>query len=301
MLAGLQALWSSAANGVLLADGGTGTALVARGLARGTCPDAWNLTHPDEVAAVAASYAEAGAELLYTNTFGANRVALGRYGLAHAVEEINAEAVRLARKGGGPGKRIAGAIGPTGTLLEPIGDLPPETAQEAFREQAAALVAAGVDVLVLETFSQLAEAHAALRAVRAITPGPVIVSMSFDAGGRTMMGVSLLQAAAVLLPAGADVLGANCGGSWEDVTEAVDGLAAAAPDTPLLLKPNAGRPVATADGVAYPGTPEAFADAVCDLVARLPIRIAGGCCGTGPAHISALSRGLTGLSRARRG
>lgn len=300
-LSGLRDLWASAHAGVILADGGTGTALLARGLPRGTCPDAWNLTHPDQVAAVAASYAAAGAQMLYTNTFGANRLALRRHGLADAVARINAEGVRLARGGAGTDRLIAGSMGPTGSLLEPFGELPAADAEEAFAEQAAALVAAGVDLLVLETFTQLEEAHAALRAVRRVTPDPVIVSLSFDAGGRTAMGVTPERAAAVLLPAGADGLGANCGGAWDDVAGAVAGLAAAAPETPLLLKPNAGRPVAAADGVRYPGTPEAFARFVGGLASRLPVHFVGGCCGTGPAHIAALRQAVCALPGATRG
>lgn len=299
MLAGIAELWSPAAHPVLLADGGTGTELMALGLPRGTPPEAWNLTHPDQVAAVAAAYAAAGADLIYTNTFGANRPALRRHGLGDAVAEINTQAVRLAKRGGGPGRWVAGSMGPTGSLLQPLGELEPAAAAAAFAEQAAALMAAGTDILVLETFSQLEEALAALRAVRELTAGPVIASMSFDAGGRTVMGVSPEQAASVLLAAGADVLGANCGGAWEDVAGAITALAAAAPAIPLLLKPNAGRPVATATGVTYPGTPEGFAQSVCDLVQRLPVRIVGGCCGTGPAHISALRRALAGPDQTR--
>jgi methionine synthase I (cobalamin-dependent) len=298
LLAGIEALYARAAHGVVLADGGTGTVLMARGLPRGTCAEAWNLSHPEQVVAVAASYAAAGSDLIYTNTFGANRPALRRYGLADQVGEINAAAVRLARQGAGPGKWVAGSVGPTGALLEPFGELAVDTAATAFQEQAAALVAAGVDVLVLETFSQLEEAQAALRAVRRVTSGPVVVSLSFDAGGRTVMGASPAQAAGVLLPAGADALGVNCGGEWADVADAAAALAVAAPGTPLLLKPNAGRPVATANGVVYPGTPEAFADFVGHLAAQLPVRIAGGCCGTGPDHISALRRTLAALRRA---
>ncbi len=284
----LGELLASAASGALLADGGTGTALLAQGLPAGTAPESWNLTHPAAVAAVAAAYAAAGSEIVYTNTFGANRLTLARHGLRDRVGEINAAAVRLARQGLGPGGLLAGSMGPTGALLEPLGDVTAQEAAEAFAEQAAALVAAGVDALVLETFTDLEEASAALRAARGVTSGPVIVSMSFDAGGRTMMGVSPAQAAARLLPEGADALGANCGGAWEDVAGALRALALAAPGTPLLLKPNAGQPVASAGGVSYPGTPRAFARFVADLVAELPVRICGGCCGSGPEHIAAL-------------
>ena len=298
LLTAAEDLWADAAGGVLLADGGTGTALQAQGLPAGVCPEAWNLHHPDRVAAVAAAYAAAGSGLVYTNTFGANAIALTGHGLAAEVREINLAAVRAARTGAGPGVKVAGSIGPTGTLLEPLGDLLPEAAAEAFAEQAAALVAAGVDALVLETFTQLNEAEAAVRAVRRVTAGPVIVSLSFDMGGRTVMGVSAEEAAPVLLAAGADVLGANCGGPWRNLTEALAGFERAAPGTALLLKPNAGVPQVTAAGVVYPSDADDMARFLARAVDTHPVRIVGGCCGTGPAHIAALRRVLAARRRA---
>ena len=285
---GLAALCATARDGVLLADGGTGTALQAQGLPRGSCPEEWNLSHPDRVAAVAAACVAAGSELVYANTFGGNRLVLERHGLSQRLAEINASAVAAARTGAGPGVWVAGDIGPSGQLLEPLGELSPAAAEACFREQAAALATAGVDLLVLETFTQLTEALAALKAARSATAIPIVVSLSFDRGARTVMGVAPAAAAQVLLAAGADVLGANCGGAWEDVAEALRGYARAAPGTPLLLKPNAGLPQVGPQGDVYPGDPDAFARFVGGMLSQVPLCIVGGCCGTGPSHIAAL-------------
>ncbi len=295
----LRALLARAGDGVLLADGATGTALQQRGLRAGECPETWNLSHPDAVQAIAAAYAAAGSQLVYTNTFGANGVALRRHGLQERMAELNTAAVHLARAGVGPGVAVAGSIGPTGALLEPLGDLTAAEAGQAFAEQAAALVAAGVDALVLETFSHLPEALAGLRAVRGATAGPVVVSLSFEARGRTVMGVSAEEGARALTAAGADALGANCGGAWDGVALALAGLARSAPGVPLLLKPNAGTPRATPTGSVYPEGPETFAAFVAAQAARWPVRIAGGCCGTGPEHIAALRRSLSRGAAAR--
>jgi len=288
MMNRLAAWLAASKGGVLLADGGTGTALQVRGLGPGECPEAWNLSHPDQVAETAAAYAAAGSELVYTNTFGGNRVALGHHGLGARVAAINAAGVHAARAGVGWRARVAGSIGPTGRLLEPLGELTVAEAEEAFREQAEVLAAAGVDALVLETFTDLTEARGATIAARAVMTGPVIVSLAFDRGARTVMGVSAEEAAPVLLAAGADALGANCGGEWGDVAGARAALALAAPEVPLLLKPNAGTPVASPSGTVYPQDPELFVRFMFETAARLPVRIAGGCCGTGTEHIAAL-------------
>ncbi len=297
---GLAALCAKARDGVLLADGGTGTALQAQGLPRGSCPEEWNLSHPDRVAAVAAACVAAGSELVYANTFGGNRLVLERHGLSQHLAEVNASAVAAARAGAGTGVWVAGDIGPSGQLLEPLGDLSPAAAGACFYEQTAALVAAGVDLLVLETFTQLTEALAALEAARSVTAIPIVVSLSFDRGARTVMGVAPVAAAEVLLAAGADVLGANCGGAWEDAAEALRGYARATPGTPLLLKPNAGLPQVGPQGDVYPGDPDAFARFVGSMVNQVPLCIVGGCCGTGPGHIAALRRTLRhgGVGRA---
>ncbi len=283
----------------LLADGATGTMLQRMGLPVGQPPEQWTLTNPEAVRDLARQYAEAGSDLVYTNTFGANRIRLKRFGLDNHVAELNRLAVQLAREGISQARRPEGAslpfvvasIGPTGELLEPFGDLTVEEAQEAFTEQAASLAEAGVDAFVCETFSDLSEALACLRAVQSVATVPIFVSLSFEENGRTMMGVSPEEAANRLLDAGATVVGANCSVGPEVVERVMQAMKAARPDALLLAKPNAGKPQLVEGKVVYPVTPDEMATFALRMK-NLGVAVIGGCCGTTPAHVAAMATAL---------
>ncbi len=285
----------------LLADGATGTMLQAMGLPVGEPPERWILKNPDAVRELARQYAEAGSDIVYTNTFGANRIRLQRFGLADKVSELNKLAVQLARDGVNSATRpssrvprpfIVASIGPTGELLEPYGDLEPEAARDAFAEQATALAEAGVDAFVCETFTDLTEALICLKAVQSVAKVPVMVSMSFEENGRTMMGVTPEDAVNRLLDEGAFVVGANCSVGPEVVEPVVVKMKAARPDALLLAKPNAGKPQLIEGKVVYPVTPEEMASFALRM-RDLGVAIVGGCCGTTPKHIAAMKAVLS--------
>jgi 5-methyltetrahydrofolate--homocysteine methyltransferase len=274
-----------AASGPVPADGAWGTELQARGLAAGELPDLWNLEHPERVAEVARAYAEAGSRVVLTNTFRANRIALG--GHAARCVEINREGARLSRKGAGAGVRVFGSIGPSGKLLL-MEEVTEAALYEAFREQAAALAGGGADALLVETMSDLAEAAIAVRAARE-TKLPVIASMVFDSGknkDRTMMGATPEQAARALAEAGAEAVGANCGSGIAGYVEICRRLKAAA-GLPVWIKPNAGAPELVDGRAVYRTTPEEFAAHVPALV-EAGASFIGGCCGTTPDFIRAV-------------
>ncbi|MFN3422497.1 MAG: homocysteine S-methyltransferase family protein, partial [Armatimonadota bacterium] len=280
----------------LLADGATGTMLQAMGLPTGEPPERWTLDNPDAVRELARRYAEAGSDIVYTNTFGANRIRLKRFRLADKVSELNKLAVQLAREGANLATRplspvprpfIVASIGPTGELLEPYGDLEPEVARDTFAEQAAALAEAGVDAFVCETFSDLTEALICLKAVKSIAKVPVMVSMSFEENGRTMMGVGPEDAIGRLLDEGAFVVGANCSIGPEIVERAVAAMKVTRPDALLLAKPNAGKPKLVEGRVVYPVTPDEMASFALRM-RDLGVAVIGGCCGTTPEHIAAM-------------
>ncbi len=285
----------------LLADGATGTMLQSMGLPTGEPPERWTLDNPDAIRELARRYAEAGSDIVYTNTFGANRIRLRRFGLDKKVAELNRLAVQLAREGVNSAIRpsslilrpfVIASIGPTGELLEPYGDLEPDVAREAFAEQAAALAEAGVDAFVCETFSDLTEALICLKAVKSVAKAPVMVSMSFEENGRTMMGIAPEDAVSKLLDEGAFVVGANCSIGPEIVERAVAAMKAARPDALLLAKPNAGKPKLVEGKVVYPVTPDEMASFALRM-RDLGVAIIGGCCGTTPEHIAAMKTVLS--------
>ncbi|MBN2489394.1 MAG: homocysteine S-methyltransferase family protein [Planctomycetes bacterium] len=277
------------ARGVLVADGGWGTMLMRRGLALGECPERWCLDRPDEVRDVARQYVGAGAEVVMTNSFGANRLKLERFGLEAQAAELNEIAARLSREAAGPERFVFGSVGPTGRLLV-VGEVTEAALAEAFGEQAAALVAGGVDAILVETMIDVEEARVAVRAARACAQVPVACTFTFErsaAGAyHTIMGVAPAAAARAALEAGADIVGTNCGRGVADMVAIVRTMRAAAPDVPILVQANAGLPDAA--GV-YPETPESMVAHVPALV-RAGAGIVGGCCGTTPAHIRAIRR-----------
>jgi len=280
------------ASGPVLTDGAWGTQLQARGLAVGEFPDAWNLTHPDQVAEVARAYVDAGSQIILTNTFGANRLRLAEAGLADRVVEINEAGARLSKIAAGNRACVFASIGPSGRMLM-SGDTTPEEIVAAFREQAAALARGGADALVVETMTDLAEAKLAVAAAKA-TGLPVVASMVFDSGkdkDRTMMGTTPEQAAAGLAEAGADVVGANCGQGIAGFVKICARFKSAAAGRPVWIKANAGRPELRDGQAYYATTPEQFASYVPALLAA-GADFVGGCCGTSPEFIRALRHAL---------
>jgi len=268
----------------VLLDGAWGTELQRRGLAAGACPDAMNLNQPSVVFEVARSYAEAGSQLILTNTFGANRFRLAAYQLADQTKEINRRGAQISKQAAGSSVKVFGSIGPSGKMLL-TGEVTVKELEAAFREQAEALAEGGVDGLVIETMSDLEEAQAALRAARS-TGLPVVVCMVFDAGknkDRTMMGHTPEQVAQVLTEAGADVVGANCGQGIAGFIPICQRMRTATA-LPLWMKPNAGLPEMEGDRVVYRTTPQEFASYVPELV-KAGASFVGGCCGTTPEFI----------------
>jgi len=283
---------------VVIADGAMGTELQAVGLEPGACGEAWNLDHPGRVAAIHEAYREAGAEVLLTNTFGGHRLALARHDavLAERVPELARAAVDVARRGGGIGAWVLGDIGPIGGFLEPLGDIPVSDAENAFRELATALVRGGADGIIVETMAALDELVLGVRAARDAGAPLVVGSVAFDrtkAGIRTMTGATPEQAAHALVEAGADLLGANCGTGLgaSEYADIVRRYRAVAPSLPVLVKMNAGQPRMADGAVEYDGTPDRLAAAIAPLV-EAGAAIIGGCCGTTPEHIRAMSATL---------
>ncbi|HET6563099.1 MAG TPA: homocysteine S-methyltransferase family protein [Marmoricola sp.] len=274
----------------VLLDGGMGTLLQDRGLEDGAPGELWNLENPDAVRGAHAAYAEAGARLLTTNTFGGTRPRLDLHGLGDRVGEVNRTAAWLARSVADErGLLVAGDLGPTGELLAPLGTLTHEEAQELFAEQLAGLVEGGIDLVLVETLSDLGEADAALAAARQVAPGlPVAVTMSFDTNVRTMMGVRPGDAVAHLAAAGADAVGANCGRGPEEMEIiAAEMVQARTGDLLLVAQSNAGLPQLVGDRFEYDATPGDLA-AHATRLAELGIDLVGGCCGSTPAHIAAM-------------
>lgn len=279
------------ARGPVITDGAWGTQLQQRGLGSGECPDAWNLSHPDRVEEVPRAYVEAGSQVVLTNTFRANRLALAGYDLGDQVEAINRAAVEISRRAATDRARVFGSMGPSGKLLL-AGEVTEEELLEAFRQQANALAAAGVDALVIETMSDLAEAKIALQTAKQ-TGLPTVACMVFDSGkdlDRTMMGDTPERVAAELTDAGADVIGANCGQGIQSYVGICRRLKSAT-SRPIWIKANAGIPELVEGEVVYRTTPAMFAEHGPSLV-EAGASFVGGCCGTGPEHIRALCETL---------
>jgi homocysteine S-methyltransferase len=281
------------ARGPLLADGAMGTMLYARGVPFDQCFDALNAEQPDLVQAIHREYVEAGAELLETNTFGANRFKLAAHGLEGRVRELNVAGARLAREvAAAAGRRVwvAGSIGPIGRPLAPLGAVTPEEVGEAFAEQAAALAEGGVDLLLFETFTDLAELAAGVVAARAATALPIVAQMTFTHEGRTLLGHTPADIVARLEPLGVAALGANCSVGAQGILQVMEQLVLLT-RLPLSAMPNAGFPSYVGGRVIYASTPAYMADYARQLV-ELGVAIVGGCCGTTPQHIRAMGEAI---------
>ncbi len=298
----------------LLADGAMGTLLYAHGIDFDECFDALNLTRPAVVAEIHREYARAGADIIETNTFGANAFKLAEHRLSDQVAAINRRGVELAREAARairPAALIAGSVGPLGRQLAPLGAVKPDEAFAAFAEQMRALAEAGADLIILETFSDIGEIEQALRAARAVCALPVVAQMTFTRDDRTLLGSAPADVAARLRAWGADVIGANCstgprrmldvvsamrGALEKETARAINTADASRADRPsamplLSAMPNAGFPEMRGERVMYPATPEYFAEYARRFL-DAGVRLVGGCCGTTPDHIRAMRRAI---------
>ena len=277
----------------LISDGATGTYLQMHGLEPGGCPEAFNADHPDIVRGMSAAYADAGSEMVLTNSFGGNRFMLKKYGYGNQIHRFNKLAAQLAREGAGGDCYVVGSMGPTGEFLEPLGEVSEQEMYEAFAEQAAALAEGGADAILAETMTAAEEATLAIQAAKDATGLPVLVSMTFDKGLRgyfTMMGISPEQAVLKLHAAGADVVGTNCGNGIERMVELSD-IMRDLTDRPLLAHSNAGIPKLVDMKIVYDEEPRWMAKRFRHM-ADMGIKIIGGCCGTTPEHIRELVKAV---------
>jgi 5-methyltetrahydrofolate--homocysteine methyltransferase len=285
------------ADGLLLWDGAMGTMLQARGLLpRGAVPEELCLSRPGDLSDIHAAYFAAGSNAVTTNTFGANRVKLAEYGLESRVAEINAAAVRAARKAAGARRLVAGSIGPTGKFVEPLGPMPFREAVELFAEQIRALAAAGADLLIAETMMDLRELKAVLVAARETCSLPVAAMMTFEGSGATLLGTTPEAFGVTASAMGADLVGLNCSLGPEAMFPLVERLFAVTA-TPVIVQPNAGMPTLSGDVTVFPMGPDEFGGYAARFKA-LGVSVVGGCCGTTPDHIRAAAR-ETGISSGR--
>jgi 5-methyltetrahydrofolate--homocysteine methyltransferase len=268
-----------------------GTMLQSKGLTQGQAPEEWNLERPEEVAAVHRAYIEAGSDAIQTNSFGGNRIRLSLHGWDDRAEAVNRAAAEIARRVAGEEIAVGGSIGPTGSVLEPYGELTFAEAKEAFAEQVRALAAGGVDYFIVETMSDLEEMRAAIEAVRENSDLPAMCTMTFDTRLHTMMGVSPSQAAVRLHELGADLIGANCGNGPEEIEVVIRQMKETVPDANLAAQANAGVPRLVGDRTVFDASPEAMAD-YARRMRDLGVKYIGACCGNTPAHIRAMARAL---------
>ncbi|MFN2216622.1 MAG: homocysteine S-methyltransferase family protein, partial [Anaerolineales bacterium] len=285
----------------LLSDGAMGTMLHGMGIDFDQCFDELNLTEQDMILKIHTGYLEAGSDIIQTNTFGANRFKLARHGLEDKVDVINQQGVRIAQQAIEQMREkrdvfVAGDVGPLGVRIAPYGRIQPEQAKVVFKEQLSALGNAGVDLFLLETFSDLFEIRSAIEAAIEIRKEqkrdfPIFASMTFTRDDRTLLGDDPSKVAHELVEAGADVIGVNCSGGPAQLLRLIKNMRAAEPDAYLLVQPNAGWPEQVGGRIMYPADASYFgnyAQAFC----RAGASIIGGCCGTTPDHILSMRKAL---------
>jgi 5-methyltetrahydrofolate--homocysteine methyltransferase len=280
---------------VLVSDGATGTNLQEKGLPVGSAAEIWVLENPEAIQALNRTFIDAGSDILLTCTFGGTKLRLSASNLEGQFEEINRKAIEITRQAAqGQDVLVAGSIGPLGHMLAPLGTVSVEEAEENFREQARLLIEGGVDLVVIETQFDINEALAAVRGVRAVDSDvPLVCSFSYDRGTRTMMGVKPEDMAAQIGELPVEVLGVNCGRSLSENLEALKQLRAAT-EKPIWFKPNAGLPETDEEGNAtYSVTPPEMG-ALVPAWMEAGAQIVGGCCGTSPAHLSAIASAVRG-------
>jgi len=275
---------------ILISDGAWGTFLHQRGLQPGECPELWNITHRDDVFAIAKSYIDAGADMILTNSFGGSPSKLEHYGLQDRAAELNKAAAVISREAAGVDHFVLGSIGPTGAMLM-MGGISEETLYDGFCIQAEALKRGGVDAICIETMTALDEACLAIQAVRKSTGLEVACTFTFEkiVSGeyRTMMGVSPAEMVQAVKEAGAAIIGTNCGNGFDQMIEIVLEIRGVDPVTPILVHANAGKPIFQDGETIFPETPKMMAAKVRDMI-KAGANIIGGCCGTTPTHIQKL-------------
>jgi len=278
----------------VLSDGAIGTMLQAAGLMPGASPEIWNVEHEDRLRVIHTAYADAGAHLLTTNTFGGTRPRLALHGLEDRVHELNEAGARLAREvADSSGALALGSMGPTGELMEPLGLYTHDQVVDLFAEQAAGLAAGGAQLLLAETFSDLGEVRAAVEGAHRAAPDvPMAVTMTFDVKGHTMMGVSPSQALHEIAAMGVELIGGNCGSGPEEIEQVMTVMSAERPAGVLLMaQSNAGLPQLVGDEFRYGGTPEVMARYAVRMQ-ELGVDVIGSCCGSTPAHTAAMREAL---------
>ncbi len=275
---------------ILISDGAWGTFLAQKGMKPGECPERWCVDRFDDVVDIAKSYVDAGADMVETNSFGGTSFKLHGYGLENRATELNIAAAKASRQAAGDDHWVIASIGPTGKMLI-TEEVTEEELYQSFKEQAVALEQGGADALCIETMSDRDEAFIAVRAAKENTKCEVICTFTFErtvrGDYRTMMGLSPADAATAMLEAGADIIGTNCGNGMERMIEIVREMRAAAPDAPILVHANAGLPILVENKSVFPESPATMAGFAKELV-KAGANVIGGCCGTTPAHISAI-------------
>lgn len=275
-------------------DGAMGTVLFAAGLTSGASPEEWNISHADKIRAVHRHYINAGSHIILTNSFGGSRYRLKLHNLQDRVYDLNRAAAHNARAEADATPRlvlVAGSIGPTGELLSPMGLMEFNDARDAFAEQARGLVDGGVDLLWIETMSDLEEVRAAVEGIRLVTELPVCATMSFDTNGRTMMGVTPAQAIRVMKEWGLYAVGGNCGNGITEIENVIYSMHREAPEVRLIAKANAGIPQWRNNELYYDASPSIMGQHA-QHVRALGASFIGGCCGNGPEHIAAIADAL---------
>ncbi len=277
---------------VLVSDGAIGSLLFEKGLSPGDCPERFNLERPEILTEIAQAYLRAGAAMIQTNTFGASPLKLSDYNLEDKTEEINHKAVEIVKQVVGSKALVYGSVGPTGKMLLPYGDIEPDKLKDNYKKQIRVLIEAGVDLLCIETMTDLNEAVIAIQSAREISPDiPIIATMTFDVipqGCVTIMGNKVSEVCTKLEEVGVNVIGSNCGNGTNDMITIAKEITANT-KLPIIIQSNAGIPTILDDQVIYQETPEEFASFTKSLL-ELGVSIIGGCCGTTPDHIRAIKQ-----------
>jgi len=291
----MSAIYEALEKGILISDGAMGTMLQGKGLTDGGAPELWNVDNPSAIEEVLEEYAAAGANLITTNTFGGTRGRLQMHGLEDRLFELNKAGAEIARKVADrhPGCFVMGDVGPSGELMEPMGTMTIDEATALFADQIKALVAGGVDAILIETMSDLQEVEAAVKAAKEVAPNlPIIVTFSFDTNMRTMMGVKPAVAVSTLAAQGVRIIGANCGRGVDEMRVIAKELTDARTDgVYIITQSNAGLPKLVGGDFVYDGTPEEMAKYAQDMK-TLGVNVIGSCCGSSPAHTRAMAASI---------
>lgn len=281
----------------VLLDGATGTQLQERGYDGSICTEQWVLEHPEAICDLHEKYIQAGCQVLYAPTFGANRIKLEEHGISGQTAEYNKKLVEIVKKNAAGRALIAGDMSPTGKFLEPMGDISFEELLDVYTEQAKALEEAGVDLFVIETMMTVSDARAALLAVKSVSEKPVIVTFTCEASGKTLAGADVTALVTIFQGMGADAFGLNCSVGPDEMLKQLQRLHEYA-EIPLVAKPNAGMPHFEGGKAIYDCTPEDFTAYTEDFW-KAGVDVFGGCCGTAPEHMKALKEKLQGFQETR--